>query len=166
MTLEEMLRLQGMNPTEFIQNVPDKAVGEQLGNAMRVNVIERLLLNIFQSTNLSRKTNLTDRWKSGEALNELLCDRSKRILNAFASPSKIRYSKLRCGEGCRHYIVDSGASYHMIDIKSLTAKELATRRPVRRTINLQTANGSTSATEEVLVKVQDLKFFVRALVLK
>ena len=50
MTLEEMFRLQGINPGVFTKAVPDTDVGQQIGNALSANVVERLLLQVFKAT--------------------------------------------------------------------------------------------------------------------
>ena len=52
MTLEEMMMLQGINPLHFIKATSDRAIGEQIGNAMSVNVVERLLYRVFKTTDL------------------------------------------------------------------------------------------------------------------
>ena len=66
MSKSEMLRLQGVDPTTFNQAVSDRSLGEQIGNAMSVNVVERLLFQIFKQTNLV-PTSSCDRWESGDA---------------------------------------------------------------------------------------------------
>ena len=49
---QEMFRLQGMNPTTFKVVVTDSVLGQQIGNAMSVSVVERVLA----STGSSRST--------------------------------------------------------------------------------------------------------------
>ena len=39
MTKEEMFRLQGMDPTKFVVAIPENALGQQIGNAMSINVV-------------------------------------------------------------------------------------------------------------------------------
>ena len=48
MAIPEMLRLQGMNPNELAIDVSDKDIGQQIGNATSVNVIERILSKVLQ----------------------------------------------------------------------------------------------------------------------
>ena len=72
MTIEEMARLQGIRPDQFYKVVDDYQLGQQIGNAMSVNVIERILFQIFKATPLTKKTNLVDRWTSGEAQTSII----------------------------------------------------------------------------------------------
>ena len=44
MRLEEMFRLQGMSPHNFSKVITNNQLGMQIGNAMSVNVIERVIL--------------------------------------------------------------------------------------------------------------------------
>ena len=53
MSVKEMMRLQGIDPSTFKQVVSDSAMGQQLGNAMSVYVIEQILANALQAANLS-----------------------------------------------------------------------------------------------------------------
>ena len=52
MTIEEMARLQGIRPETFTKVVNDYELGQQLGNAMSVNVVERLLQQVFSATKI------------------------------------------------------------------------------------------------------------------
>ena len=65
----ERCRLQGINPDDFKQVVPDAQWRKQLGNAMSVNVVERLLARLLPAVGLTGA--LPDRWASGTALAEL-----------------------------------------------------------------------------------------------
>ena len=47
MTIREMMRLQGVDPVTFVQVVSDSVMGQQLGNAMSVNVIEQVMANVL-----------------------------------------------------------------------------------------------------------------------
>ena len=72
MTKEEMFRLQGMNPTQFTVDVAERTLGQQIGNAMSVNVIERVILRALIAAKLMPgESQGGDRWESGEALDEL-----------------------------------------------------------------------------------------------
>ena len=65
----EKCRLQGMNPDELTQVVTDVQWKMQLGNAMSVNVVERILSRLLPAAGLTDA--LDDRWASGAALTEL-----------------------------------------------------------------------------------------------
>ena len=75
MSKEEVFRLQGMDPTTFKVHVPPKALGQQLGNAMSVNVIERVLYQVLCATTFTpgaaAREGLHDRWADGTAHTEL-----------------------------------------------------------------------------------------------
>ena len=66
-----MLRLQGMCPTEFTVAVTDAQLRKQLGNAMSVNVLERLLVRVLPAAGLVQHGVLVDRWENGEAVKRL-----------------------------------------------------------------------------------------------
>lgn len=72
MNKDEMLRLQGMKPTAFTCVVTTNQLGRQLGNAMSVNVLERIFLSLLPAAGLTRKSvKLEDRWASGKAIQAL-----------------------------------------------------------------------------------------------
>lgn len=71
LNLAEMLRLQGMRPDTFIQAVSNAQLGKQIGNAMSVNVLERLLVQLLPAAGLCPASKLTDRWANGTALRQL-----------------------------------------------------------------------------------------------
>ena len=58
----ERCRLQGINPDDFKQVVSDAQWRKQLGNAMSVNVVERLLARLLPAVGLTGP--LPDRWAS------------------------------------------------------------------------------------------------------
>ena len=70
----ERCRLQGMNPDDFKQVVSDAQWRKQLGNAMSVNVVERLLARLLPAVGLTGA--LPDRWASGTAVAELEATRT------------------------------------------------------------------------------------------
>ena len=76
LNLRERCRLQGMNPEKLKQprGVSDRQWHLQLGNAMSVNVVERLLARLLPAAGLTGE--LRDRWASGEALAELKATRA------------------------------------------------------------------------------------------
>eukprot|EP00427_Karlodinium_veneficum_P015886 CAMPEP_0169122590 /NCGR_PEP_ID=MMETSP1015-20121227/33312_1 /TAXON_ID=342587 /ORGANISM="Karlodinium micrum, Strain CCMP2283" /LENGTH=360 /DNA_ID=CAMNT_0009185829 /DNA_START=124 /DNA_END=1206 /DNA_ORIENTATION=+ len=62
MNVDEMLRLQGMERC-FKQVVSNRQLGEQIGNAMSQNVIERIFIKLLPAAGLvQRGTILKDRW--------------------------------------------------------------------------------------------------------
>ncbi len=75
-TIPEMMRLQGMNPSKFYVDVTKRDLGEQIGNAVSVNVIERVLLRALQALHMIANS-VVDRWKSGEALQEIRLTKGK-----------------------------------------------------------------------------------------
>ena len=56
MNINEMLRLQGFNPAQVAVAVSECTLGQQIGNAMSVNVIERVLNHALQAAGLTRKS--------------------------------------------------------------------------------------------------------------
>ena len=65
-----------MDPSKFIFDVTKRDLGQQIGTAMSVNVIERVLLRALQALHMIADT-VTDRWKSGEALQEIKLTKGK-----------------------------------------------------------------------------------------
>ena len=61
--LEEMMRLHGMDPSEFKVVVPKAQLGIQLGHAMSVNVVERILMRVLPAAGLVKRGSLVDRWE-------------------------------------------------------------------------------------------------------
>jgi DNA (cytosine-5)-methyltransferase 1 len=62
MLKSEMLRLQGIDAGNFKQVVSDSVLGKQIGNAMSVNVVERIFVRLLPAAGLV-KGKLTDRWE-------------------------------------------------------------------------------------------------------
>jgi DNA (cytosine-5)-methyltransferase 1 len=73
----EMMRLQGMNPTEFKVAISEAQLGKQLGNTMSVNVLERIFVRLLPAAKLVRVNDVKDRWQSGEALKKLSATRGR-----------------------------------------------------------------------------------------
>ena len=119
MTINEMLRLQGMEPATFKSAVPEIEVGRQIGNAMSVNVVERLLLSILKHIGCV-SSSTEDRWESGSAQQVL----SKSCKGIARGDSKHRIVSECVNQAAigkvRKLIVDSGASMHLVDKQSLT----------------------------------------------
>ena len=157
MTVDEMCRFQGIQPGSIDFGLSDREKGELIGNAMSVNVIERILKQALEAAGLVPQGTTTDRWKDGSAI-EAMCDRrdSPRIKRTVCH---LRYNKYR------QYIIDSGASLHMVNRKSLSAKERASMRLVSSPLTLQTANGLVQAKWEVDIEIVPLKVKLKAMVL-
>ena len=133
MTLDEMMKLQGIDPSKVKLAGSPVEQGQQIGNAMSVNVIQLILKEIL-SHHLSEE--------EGAKLGKMMYSQSPRTL-----------------------IIDSGATFHMVNRNTLTPQERKTVRSCP-TISLNTANGSTSTSEIADVHVQDLDITVTALILK
>jgi len=100
MTKPDMFRLQGMDHSEFIVDVPEATLGQQLGNAMSVNVIERVIQKAILVTSGFNEVlpfALPDRWRNGDALKQLQANRSKpccpREADAIASSTALTVSE-------------------------------------------------------------------------
>ena len=71
MNIQEMMRLQGIDPDGFHQVVSDSVMGQQLGNAMSVNVVEQVISKALQAAGLVRKSSMKnsgvdfERWQEG-----------------------------------------------------------------------------------------------------
>ena len=70
MTKEEMFRLQGMDLTVFKNTIPETILGQLLGNAMSVNVIERVIFQALKATQLLPE-GCQDKWENGEHISHL-----------------------------------------------------------------------------------------------
>ena len=70
MSLDEMMRLQGMTPKKINRSVSNIELGKQIGNSMSVNVLERLLVKILPAVGLTPP--LLDPWLSRDGLSNLL----------------------------------------------------------------------------------------------
>ncbi len=81
MNINEMLRLQGIDPTKFVVDVPVAQLGQQIGNAMSVNVIERILVKALEAAKLIRPSSLKgkdstlDRWENGQGFEQIRSSR-------------------------------------------------------------------------------------------
>ena len=65
----------------------------------------------------------------------------------------------------REFVVDSGASMHMVSEKDLNSAELETMRTSRSPTTVMTANGEVQTREEATVYVKQLDFFVKVMLL-
>ena len=89
-----------MNPSKFYVDVTKRDLGEQIGNAMSVNVIERVLLRALQALNMIADS-VVDRWKSGEALQEIQLTKGKFMKRHIRKPE----CEIPAREHLRAYLV-------------------------------------------------------------
>ena len=61
----------------------------------------------------------------------------------------------------RMFVIDSGASMHMLSKSDSSSDELDTLRRSRTPVTVKTANGEVQTTQEAQVYVHDLDLFVR-----
>ena len=61
------------------------------------------------------------------------------------------------------FVVDSGASVHMVSKKDLNSAELETMRTSRSPTTVMTANGEVQTREEATVDVKELDLFVKVM---
>ena len=66
----------------------------------------------------------------------------------------------------REFVVDSGASLHMVSKKDFNSAELETMRTSRTPTTVMTANGEVQTTEEATVHVKQLGLFVKVMLLE
>mmetsp|Transcript_56206 Transcript_56206/g.174307 ORF Transcript_56206/g.174307 Transcript_56206/m.174307 type:complete len:121 (-) Transcript_56206:526-888(-) len=64
LTKDEMMRLQGIDPASFKTVVSETQLGRQIGNAMSVNVLERIFVKALPAAGLAAHGSLTDRWQN------------------------------------------------------------------------------------------------------
>ena len=158
MSLNEMLRFQGMNPADLKHdNISDKEFGQQIGNAMSVNVIERILFQIFKSFRIPESDKLVDRWLKGQGI--------KSIQTCEPNPGEILGGtpQILASSKDEKYIVDSGASFHLADSATLNRKERKTLYKLESPIPINTANGEITIEYGCAVYVKELKIEVAAL---
>eukprot|EP00420_Gonyaulax_spinifera_P000433 CAMPEP_0197944630 /NCGR_PEP_ID=MMETSP1439-20131203/125506_1 /TAXON_ID=66791 /ORGANISM="Gonyaulax spinifera, Strain CCMP409" /LENGTH=373 /DNA_ID=CAMNT_0043567883 /DNA_START=64 /DNA_END=1185 /DNA_ORIENTATION=+ len=82
MTKAEMMRMQGMHPESFKVAVSDTQLGKQIGNAMSVNVLERLFARALPASGMVRDGVLVDRWENGVPPAELVASGSRKRVAA------------------------------------------------------------------------------------
>ena len=64
------------------------------------------------------------------------------------------------------FVVDSGASMHVVSKKDLSSAELETMRTSRSPTTVMTANGEVQSREEATENVKQLDFFVTVMLLE
>merc|ERR1719221_461590 len=89
MTKLEMMRLQGVKKEGFVQVVTDMQLGAQIGNAMSVNVLERLLVRVLPAAGLVPASQLQDSWAEPSAWKSVV-GRSSSKAAKLRSASKSR----------------------------------------------------------------------------
>ena len=110
MSLDEMMRLQGMDPEKLVKAVPPTELGKLLGNAMSVNVVERVLCQALKHANLLSQT-ARDSWESHDVANQGALDAAsdRDAVNGDTCSRKcfrgVCYSRAREGR-VRRFIVD------------------------------------------------------------
>lgn len=90
MSLPEMMRLQGMNDKGFVKQVSDLSLGKQIGNAMSVNVLERILVRLLPAAGLYPAARLHDRWDPEIAAAAPSTPIRKRAMSPPRSPLKTK----------------------------------------------------------------------------
>ena len=76
------------------------------------------------------------------------------------------YAELGHGSTHKRFIVDSGASLHLADSRTLTNDERKHVRRLRTPLTLQTANGTIVIEKYKRVWVVEVEVFVEAVILK
>jgi len=79
MRTEEQMRFQGIDPTSFKKDVTEPELQKQIGNAMSLCVIERLLNKVIAAAGFLNQER-PDRWENGEAVKELEDSKDKGFL--------------------------------------------------------------------------------------
>ena len=169
LNIHERLRLQRIMPCEITNKVSNTEFAKQIGNAMSMNVVERVLLSIFKSTDMVEPDD-EDRWKSGEAQRRLNPRMqwmyTNGILNIGREKPGQEIGPIRLIEDkTRKIIMDSGASYHLIDSRTITPEEQKSVTQINPPIKLNTANGVIKAKKQVKVYIRELGFHITAVVL-
>lgn len=162
LTKPEVFRLQGMDPTKFSVQVSNKALGNQPGNAMSVNVVEQVLHQALLATTLLPADRLRNRWANGLAQMDLIATRGFTLpeCNTPSHQPCILAALETTSE--RSFIVDSGASFNLISECDLTQLEQDTIRSAEQFQRLITADDEIVAEQEVDVYCQDLDLTVTA----
>jgi len=178
MNIKEMMRLQGINPAKFVVDVSECTLGQQIGNAMSVNVIERVLNQALQAAGLTRKGCLRekldptrDRWANDEGFNEVRSPcRSVPQLNAAVKKDRLMWapvgSAMSVRQRFREFLIDSGASYHLIGEETLSQNEQSRKYKLAEPAVLCTASGVVYAEWAIQVKVHSLGIDVECVILK
>ena len=95
------MRLQGMDPKNFVVAVSGTQLGNQLGNTMSVNVIERLLGRVLPAVGLVKHGSLIDRWEM------------ERLFTI--SPEQLRNA---LGTAQSHWTISKDKSFRILDTET------------------------------------------------
>ena len=151
MSLEEMCRFQGFDPTKIKQSVSNVEMGRMLGNAMSINIVERILFRVLRHMGFVQLASTVDRWESGEAqralrasknnlLQHVVCDRDS-LVREHTMPDKCAIA----GQVVTR-VIDSGASFHVMNPEEMTnqqRKKIYSIKPLQ----VSTANGRIAITK-------------------
>ena len=172
-----MFRLQGMDPTKFKVSVSQKSLGQQIGNAMSVNVVERVIQSTLKAVGLLDQA-APDRWATGEALSQLKASKGKtfyKLVKNYAEGTKRMVFELgepaaspakRPESSDIRFIADTGASLHLVDRKSLTEAQLQRMKKAPKATALNTANGLVWSTDVIDLYIKELNIYITAHVLE
>jgi len=128
-----------MDHTQFKIAVSETCLGQQVGNAMSINVLERIMQSAMKAAKLtSGGISDRDRWKDGSAHKHLEKIRDQPFLESKTEQPTRIVRKLLASSRARELIVDSGASLHLMDEDELSAAELKTKRKVKEKLMLST----------------------------
>ena len=206
MSKPEMFRLQGMDHSSFVVDVSDKVLGQQLGNAMSVNVIERVIRKAVMACSWHEDQLpdiMQDRWWNGTAQKKLLQSIGKEFCPKPESASSILARQLKRDEeeaqastfiepkpksaitdfidvpkdtrftchvmssqGVRILIIDSGATYHLVDLDGISEEERSTMRELENPVPVLAAGGKEWLRYECDVWIHELQMTVTAMMLK
>jgi len=86
----EMMRCQGIDATTFKVAVSPTQLGAQIGNAMSVNILERLFCRILPAAKLVAHGAVFDRWASGKPPAQFTGARAKRTADSIAASARKR----------------------------------------------------------------------------
>jgi len=125
---EEIMRLQGMNPTTFKVAVSAGQLGRQLGNTMSVNVLERLLFKVLPAAKLVKKSEVEDRWANGKALRALAATRGRGFMGMGSKARKF----LNVGVGRGRIGIKQAKKQGRIVLQTRAREGSPERKPQRR----------------------------------
>merc|ERR1712110_824494 len=98
-----------MDASNIVPRVSETDFGHMIGNAMSVNVVERLLLRILEITK-NILPSQEDEWENGKRLIHLMRVSTRRPVTS--SRQIFRFKEPTNDK--RVYLVDSGASQHLV----------------------------------------------------
>lgn len=140
---------------EFFENIDVEKYFVQGDTARKVYSGE-----LFKEPSAKPKTNKNKRQKKKLKKAEKL--RANREVTLAAAAPTAAASSSRGNVRPRRYIVDSGASFHLVDPRTLTARERATIEEVDEPVPIETANGEVVLYQRCRVYVVELKIEVMA----